>query len=113
MATGAACATSVKSKIVTIVGRYFTALLFTCGLAWGALGQVTRQDSSTDLKEAEELSKRVVELRAASRYREAIPLAERLLTIRERQLGPDHLDVGVSLGDLASLYHQRGDYTHA
>jgi Tetratricopeptide repeat len=38
------------------------------------------------------------------KYRKAEPLYERALAIREKTLGPDHLDVRISLNNLAALY---------
>ena len=45
---------------------------------------------------------------------EAIPLAERALTIRENALGPEHQDVAASLNNLAMLYSDMvGDHSRA
>ena len=54
------------------------------GMLWGewAVGQGT-------VEEAAHLNEQAVELHRAGRYREAIPLAERVLAIREHALGPD------------------------
>src|SRR5207248_418665 len=46
-------------------------------------------------------------------YREAEPLYQRALRIREQQLGPEHPDVAASLHNLAILYHQQGKYREA
>ena len=49
----------------------------------------------------------------AGQYTKAqIPL-ERALDIREKTLGPTHLDVAESLGTLAVLYHRQGHYEQA
>jgi Tetratricopeptide repeat len=39
----------------------------------------------------------------------ARPLYERVLSIRERVLGPDHPDTATSLDDLATLLRNQGD----
>jgi hypothetical protein len=53
---------------------------------------------------ADELNKSVIELNQAGRYAEAVPLAQQVLTIREKALGPDHPDVATALSYLALLY---------
>jgi tetratricopeptide (TPR) repeat protein len=62
------------------------------------------------LEEATHLSKEVNQLYQKGRYREAIPMAERALAIREKALGPDHPDVALSLNNLAELHRTIGDY---
>ncbi len=47
-------------------------------------------------------------LHQRGRYAEAEPLHQRALAIRERALGPDHLDVAQSLNNLAVLFHGQG-----
>jgi CHAT domain-containing protein len=46
--------------------------------------------------------------RSGSRYADAEPLYKRSLAIREKALGPDHLDVANSLNNLALLYQTQG-----
>jgi tetratricopeptide (TPR) repeat protein len=41
---------------------------------------------------------------------EAEPLSQRALAIREKVLGPDHPEVGISLNNLAALYRAQGKY---
>src|SRR5580704_8615216 len=62
---------------------------------------------------ADELNRRVDEFYQAGRYAEAIPLAQQVLAIREKMLGPDHPDVALSLNSLASLYDKQGRYAEA
>jgi hypothetical protein len=69
--------------------------------------------STQDLKQAEALRKQVVELSKAGRHAEAIPLAERVVSILEKELGPSHPDVAKSLNDLASLYARQRRYADA
>jgi tetratricopeptide (TPR) repeat protein len=61
----------------------------------------------------EELNKRIIELYQARKYTEAIPLAQRLLAIRERTLGLNHPDVASALNNLAALYEEQGRYAEA
>ena len=63
--------------------------------------------------EANDLNQQVIQLYKQGRYSEAIPLAQRTLTIREKSLGPDHPDVAVSLNNLAELYRAQGRYADA
>src|SRR6476469_7538523 len=69
--------------------------------------------SGQDLNEAVVLNTRVIELYNAGQYAEAIPLAQRALSIRERALGPDHPDLASLLENLAALYATQGQYVEA
>jgi CHAT domain-containing protein/Tfp pilus assembly protein PilF len=66
-----------------------------------------------DLKEADQLTDRVLELNRQTKYEEAISLAQRVLTIRERVLGEEHAQVAAALNNLAEMYKNRGDYQTA
>jgi tetratricopeptide (TPR) repeat protein len=46
-------------------------------------------------------------------YRDAEPLFQRALAIREKALGPEHLDVATSLNNLALVYQAQGKYADA
>src|SRR5262245_39143915 len=70
-------------------------------------------DRDRDLAEAGKLYKESVSLRGKGQYDQAIPLAERALTLREKALGAEHLDTTNSLNTLASLYYYKGDYAQA
>src|SRR5262245_17789467 len=65
------------------------------------------------LHEARKLYKKVSDLRIAGKYDEALPYIERALAIRERILGPDHLDVSQAINSLAALYYYKGEYSKA
>ncbi|MEO8971217.1 MAG: helix-turn-helix transcriptional regulator [Ktedonobacteraceae bacterium] len=52
-------------------------------------------------------------LREQGQYAEAEPLLVRALTIREQQLGAEHLDTATSLSNLAGLYSYDGKYKQA
>lgn len=67
----------------------------------------------TELEEAAQLNDRASKLSSAGRYKEAIPLAERVLLIKEKAFGPEHIDVANASSDLAKLYQAQGDYARA
>lgn len=83
------------------------------GLVFLIISFLARPAFGQSLEEAERLNNQVIELYQQGLYREAIPLAERTLAIREKVLGPEHPDVATSLNNLASLYHDLGDYSRA
>ena len=85
-------------------------LALCCALGVAADGVYAQ---SEDLKEAARLNDQVVQLYGAGRYDEAVPLAKRVLAIREKALGMEHLDVATSLNNLAVLYKAKGDYGSA
>jgi tetratricopeptide (TPR) repeat protein len=47
------------------------------------------------------------------KYADAVPLARRVLAIREKEQGPDHPDVATALNNLALLYLVHGRYLEA
>lgn len=53
--------------------------------------------------EADRLSKEVVRLYGAGKYDEALPLAERALSLLESSVGPNHIEVANALCNLAEL----------
>src|SRR6266545_1624088 len=63
-----------------------------------------------ELQESRNLSKEARRLQRAGKYDEALRLGERALEIREKRLGPDHLEVADSLNSLSTLYWMKGDY---
>ncbi len=68
---------------------------------------------SDELEEAEQLNQQFIQLYQQGKYNEAIPIAERVLKIRERLLGQNHSDVATSLNNLAALYVSLGRYSEA
>lgn len=54
-----------------------------------------------------------LELQRAGKYDEALPLAERVLEVRERLLGAEHHDVAAAIRVLAGIYFDRGEYVKA
>jgi tetratricopeptide (TPR) repeat protein len=69
--------------------------------------------SAQPVDETTALNKRLVELYNAGQYAEAIPIAQRLLAIREKTLGRDHPNVATPLNNLAVLYRNQGRYADA
>jgi CHAT domain-containing protein/Tfp pilus assembly protein PilF len=63
--------------------------------------------------EASELNRKLIELFSAGRNSDAIPIAQRLLAIREQSLGPDDPNVAQTLSYLGLLYHRQNRYTEA
>jgi tetratricopeptide (TPR) repeat protein len=63
--------------------------------------------------EASALNQQVIQLYNQGRFSEALPLAQRALTIREKALGPNHPEVAVSVNSLADLYAVQGRYADA
>jgi len=67
----------------------------------------------TFAKAASVLSRTGLYLKSHALYALAEPLYQRALSIRERQLGPDHPDTAQSLNNLAVLYWSQGKYEQA
>ena len=62
---------------------------------------------------AEALNQKVMELYKAGRYQEALPLARRVLEIREKARKAEYPDIAASLNNLALLYKTMGAYEQA
>jgi tetratricopeptide (TPR) repeat protein len=62
---------------------------------------------------SESLNKQVVTLYQQGRYSEATEIAEEVLQLREKALGPDHPDVAISLNNLAAIYEAQGKHGEA
>jgi tetratricopeptide (TPR) repeat protein len=91
---------SIRNFCLIIVAAFVLAL---------CLSPPMRAQSS----KAVELNQRVIELYRAGKYAEAIPLAQQLLAIREKTLGPNHPDVASALNNLAALYEEQSLYEKA
>lgn len=74
---------------------------------------VRRVSELRALKEADQLTDQVIELNNEGKYGQAIPLAERVVTIREKVLGAEHPDVASALNNLATMYVGTGDFKRA
>ena len=51
--------------------------------------------------------------KSQGKYKEAEPLYQQALALRQKLLGDDHPDVATSLNNLASLYYSQGKYKEA
>lgn len=60
-----------------------------------------------------QLNAEMMKLYQAGKYTEALVAAQRILKIRESELGLEHSDVATSLNNLASLYQATGDNVQA
>src|SRR6185295_1026440 len=69
--------------------------------------------AQTALNEATRLNREVEKLYGEGKFRNAVPLAERALALREKALGSTHPDVAEILNNLALLYKVQGEYTKA
>jgi tetratricopeptide (TPR) repeat protein len=59
------------------------------------------------------LDQQVLTLYQQGKYQEAIPIAEKLLEIRKKELGLQDADTANCISDLAALYDEMGDYAKA
>jgi tetratricopeptide (TPR) repeat protein len=66
-----------------------------------------------ELEKASVLNEKVEQLYKQGRYTEALPLAQQILKIIEKILGPEHSDTATGLNNLAELYKALGDYLKA
>jgi tetratricopeptide (TPR) repeat protein len=65
-------------------------------------------EQSPDLVKANRLNAEVIALYEQGKYDKALPLAERVVTLREKHLGEDHLLVADALRNLAAVYLAKG-----
>jgi tetratricopeptide (TPR) repeat protein len=65
------------------------------------------------LREADDLQRQVLNLSRQGKYQKALQPAARLLEIRKRILGEEHLSYATSLDGLAGLYFALGEYSKA
>src|SRR5262245_20966501 len=75
------------------------------------LRAATEKDSV--LQEARKLHTESQRLSRAGKYDESRPAAERALELREKALGPEHLDVAQSLNNLAIICRENRDHAQA
>ena len=65
------------------------------------------------LVEARKLAGEALLLATQSKADEALPLAEKVVALREKILGPEHADVGAALNFLAGVYFDKGEFKTA
>ena len=75
--------------------------------------QINPQSQSAELAEASELAKTVVKLYGDRKYKEALPLALRVLQIRQKASNPDVPSVRNAYLNLAEVYLALGKYGDA
>ena len=59
------------------------------------------------------LTQEAMSLYQQGRYDRAVVVAKQALEVAERNVGPNHLDVAISLNNLAGLYDTQGQYAQA
>ena len=83
-------------------------------LALAALGASAEQGSAQkEAAEAERLNAEVLKLYREGKYDEALPVAERVLELREKAFGGEDLKVAYALVNLANVRERRGEYKEA
>jgi CHAT domain-containing protein/Tfp pilus assembly protein PilF len=80
-------------------------------IRWTEVRTATEKDRLLD--QARKLRMETVRMERAGKYDEALPLAEKLLAIREQELGPEHPEVAKSLYEVAGIVATKGDYKRA
>jgi CHAT domain-containing protein/tetratricopeptide (TPR) repeat protein len=65
------------------------------------------------LEEASRLAAEASRLEKAGKYHEAMPIAQKVVSLRKEILGEQHPDYANSLNNLAALYSSTGDYAKA
>lgn len=64
------------------------------------------QSAAQTTEDFDALNEQVVESYQAGKYTEAIPLAQRALSLAESKFGSNSIDAGVALNHLAALYYE-------
>ena len=107
-----------RSKYEAMKSLFF-ALAITLSFFHPAIAQTTSTPSQNDnaksaeLREASSLTAQVIALYNNNRYDEAIPLAKRVIEIRERLLGAGDPLLGDALQNLGSIYSGKKNYGEA
>ena len=83
------------------------------GVVFNSSSSSFSQSQMELLEEGQRLNAELSKFLNGGRYADAIPLAQRLLTISEKTLAPNDPTVVMSLNILASLYERQGRYTDA
>ena len=60
--------------------------------------------------EASTLTQQMKELYRAGKYKEALPLAQKSLALREKEFGPDDANVAMPLNDLGTIHYNLGQF---
>jgi tetratricopeptide (TPR) repeat protein len=66
-----------------------------------------------EIEEAKQLNQQTMNLIKQGRFAEAVPIAQKALSIREKVFGAEHPDTATSLNSLAELYRELREYSKA
>jgi hypothetical protein len=83
--------------------KYLIILLIVFCVVGAAFAQTSQNDEAT------RLSAEVVKLFSAKKYKEAVPIAEKVVQLREVALGANHLKTGEALRNLGFVQVANGD----
>jgi len=75
--------------------------------------QSNQRASTAEVAEESQLNTSLVELYKAGKFDQALPVARRLLELREKMFGPEDPVVGIALSNLAEIYRARKKYDEA
>ena len=104
--------------LIAIVG-ISALLLFACSsllaqsVAATASPPSLTAEQKASLREADQLTRTVVQLHAAKKFDEALPLARRAVELRRRALGDNSVRVAQARSDVATLYLEKEDFARA
>ncbi|MBV9924837.1 MAG: TonB family protein [Acidobacteria bacterium] len=77
------------------------------------LGPAAAAQNAGDAAEADRLNAEVLKLYREGKYDEALPVAKRVVELREKALGGEDLKVAYALANLGNVYARRGNYKEA
>src|SRR5947207_2049220 len=86
--------------------KAFAILLLAIAIISGAGGQLPTNERDQQLTKANELTAQVVQLYSTGKYKDALPLAQTVVDIRERLLSRDDGALGSAYSDLAEVNFQ-------
>jgi tetratricopeptide (TPR) repeat protein len=98
----------VKSSSSFAAPIYLVVLLLALGFSFVVNAQALAEDDSPA-----ELNRRIDELYQQGKFKEAIPLAEKLVALTKQARGEDDAETAASINLLARLYESSGDYAKA
>jgi CHAT domain-containing protein len=96
---------------IEVVSKYKNAEAGRYEIQLVQLHQATENDRA--VHEAFKLNTERARLGSAGKYDDALKLAERVVEIREKALGPEHPDLAQALNSLGVLYFIKGEYEKA
>jgi hypothetical protein len=102
---------SPKSAMKVESSSWFAAILclyvIVLGLGWNP---VAKAQTPTKDDDPAELNRWIVELYHQGKFKEAIPLAEKLVALSKQTKGDEDPDTATELNNLAVFYQAMGDY---